>query len=292
MEYGVRKASATSPRIARAAAASNDVVRVTQRLYSRCELAATKCAWDELARALTAMLRVPRAARLTQFPDQALFPNKLAVLDLRYNKITHFPDRLVLLTNLQHLDLTRNRIAEVPQDICLWQNLRGLFLGSNCLSAVPDTLGLLTGLKILRLDHNALVELPWQFGGMTSLNVLGLEYNKLTSLPPEIAQIEGLHLLSLAGPLEKSHRCFVVGLLSHLQTIKRRVTQHPHDARTPHAWCLHVPFVSLRTVLRRQSDDPSFREPHAQRCAIGGHRAKEQQLPARRERSRSVLCRG
>ena len=28
---------------------------------------------------------------LTQFPDQALFPNKLAVLDLRYNKITRFP---------------------------------------------------------------------------------------------------------------------------------------------------------------------------------------------------------
>jgi hypothetical protein len=29
---------------------------------------------------------------LTQFPDQALFPNKLAVLDLRYNKITRCPD--------------------------------------------------------------------------------------------------------------------------------------------------------------------------------------------------------
>ena len=28
---------------------------------------------------------------LTQFPDQALFPNKLAVLDLRYNKITRCP---------------------------------------------------------------------------------------------------------------------------------------------------------------------------------------------------------
>lgn len=35
---------------------------------------------------------------LTQFPDQALFPNHLAVLDLRYNKITKFPDDMLLLT--------------------------------------------------------------------------------------------------------------------------------------------------------------------------------------------------
>jgi len=36
---------------------------------------------------------------LTQFPDQALFPNKLAVLDLRYNKITRCPGIVTTLTH-------------------------------------------------------------------------------------------------------------------------------------------------------------------------------------------------
>jgi len=139
------------------------------------------------------------SAGLTQFPDQALFPNKLAVLDLRYNKISRFPADMGLLTGLQHLDLTHNRVEVIPDDICLWQGLRGLFMGGNRLEALPSKLGLISALQILRLDHNRLVELPWELGGLPNLQVLGLEHNKLTSLPPELALISGLHRLGLAG---------------------------------------------------------------------------------------------
>jgi len=136
---------------------------------------------------------------LTQFPDQALFPNTLVVLDLRYNKITRFPDDMGLLTNLQHLDLTRNRVEAIPDDISLWQNLRGLFMGSNRLAQLPSALGLVTSLQLLRLDHNQLVEVPWELGGLANLNVLGLEHNRITSLPPELACLRSLHLLALQG---------------------------------------------------------------------------------------------
>ena len=136
---------------------------------------------------------------LTQFPDQALLPNRLAVLDLRYNKICAFPSDMSLLTGLQHLDLTRNRVEVIPDEICLWQNLRGLFLGNNRLATLPGQLGQLSALQWLRLDHNRLVELPWELGGMASLAELGLEYNRLTSLPPELAQLSRLHLLKLWG---------------------------------------------------------------------------------------------
>ena len=45
---------------------------------------------------------------LTQFPDQALFPNKLAVLDLRYNKITRCPGSVTTLT--QKREHTRTHV--------------------------------------------------------------------------------------------------------------------------------------------------------------------------------------